>query len=314
MKRCAKVVMMCFLLTSVCPFFGCGQNSDTGTKYTVIYSQCNNAEPYRAAQNKLMEELFAKDPEVSLNILDGQADAAKQISQIENAIRLKPDLLIVAPLQRDALTKVMGEAMEAGIPTICVERDIVEPNYTTYVRCDNKAIGRLAGQFIVDHLTKKYGEPKGNLVEIQGMKGVEATNNRHDGAHEVFARYPNIKVIHDATANWMQGEAISRMEEALNANQEGIDVVYGHNDPTAYGAYLASKEKGRAEEILFVGVDGLAHEGVKYVEEGVLGATFEYPLCVDKAVEIGTKILKDPSFKPEKTYLMESRMITATEE
>ncbi|MEE8453093.1 MAG: substrate-binding domain-containing protein, partial [Thermoguttaceae bacterium] len=251
---------------------------------------------------------------VSLSILDGQADAAKQISQIENAIRLKPDLLIVAPLQRDALTKVMGEAMKAGIPTICVERDIVEPNYTTYIRCDNKAIGRLAGQFIVDHLTKKYGEPKGNLVEIQGMKGVEAANNRHDGAHEVFARYPNIKVIHDATANWMQGEAISRMEEALNAHQEGIDVVYGHNDPMAYGAYLATKEKNREKDILFVGVDGLAHEGVKYVEAGVLGVTFEYPLCVDKAVEIGTKMLKDPSFKPEKTYLMESHMITPAEE
>ena len=312
MKRLAQVTALCFLLAGVGLFSGCGQSNDTATKYTVIFSQCNNAEPYRAEQNRLMEELFAGDDEVSLSVLDGQADAAKQISQIENAIRLKPDLLIVAPLQRDALTKVMGEAVEAGIPTICLERDIAEPNYTTFIRCDNVAIGRMAGQFIVDKLTEKYGEPKGNMVEIQGMNGVKAANDRHDGAHEVLSKYPNIKVVHDATGNWMQGEAISRMEEALNANPEGIDVVYGHNDPMAYGAYLAAKEKGREKDILFVGIDGLAHEGVKYVEAGVFGATFEYPLCVDKAVEIGTKILKDPTFKPEKTYLMDSRMITAS--
>jgi ribose transport system substrate-binding protein len=97
--------------------------------------------------------------------------------------------------------------------------------------------------------------------------------------------------------------------EALNAHPVGIDVVYGHNDPMAYGAYLAAKEKGREKEMVFVGVDGLAHEGAKYVAEGVLGATFEYPLCVDKAVEIGMKIIKDPTFTPEKTYLMESRII-----
>jgi hypothetical protein len=31
---------------------------------------------------------------------------------------------------------------------------------------------------------------------------------------------------------------------------------------------------------------------------------------VDKAAEIGLRILNEPGFKPEKTYLMESRIIT----
>ncbi|MCP4010824.1 MAG: hypothetical protein GY726_15085, partial [Proteobacteria bacterium] len=61
----------------------------------VIFSQANFGEPYRAAQNKLMEELWAKVPDVELQVLDGQADAARQISQIETAIRQEPDLLIV---------------------------------------------------------------------------------------------------------------------------------------------------------------------------------------------------------------------------
>ncbi len=291
---------------------GCSKNPTDGNaatqKFLVIFSQCNNAEPYRAAQNRYLKELLGQESDVKLVIFDGQADAAKQISQIENAIRQQPDLLIVAPLQRDALTKVMGEAMAAGIPTICLERDIVEPNYTSYIRCDNREIGQLAGQWIVDHLTKKNGGPKGTLIEIQGMRGVEGAMNRHAGAHDVLSKYPDIKVVHDCTANWFQPEAMDRMAEALNANAD-IDVVYAHNDPMAYGAYLAAKEKGRAKDIAFVGVDGLATEGAKYVADGVLGVTFEYPLCVDKAAEIGLQILRSADFVPEKTYLMESRII-----
>lgn len=289
---------------------GCGESGASG-KRLVIFSQCNNAEPYRAAQNRRLQELFGSVTNVELVIHDGQADAAKQIAQIENSIRQKPDLLIVAPLQRDSLTKVMGEAMKAGIPTLCLERDILEPNYTSWIRCDNFKIGEMAGKWIVEHLTKKHGEPRGTLVELRGMQGVEGAINRHAGAHSVLTNYPKIKLIHDATANWFQPQAMDRMTEALNANPAGIDVVYAHNDPMAYGAYLAAKEKRREKEMVFVGVDGLPNEGAKYVAEGVLGVTFEYPLCVDKAFEIGTRILNEPGFKPEKTYLMESRIVAA---
>ena len=278
-------------------------------KKLVIFSQCNFGEPYRAAQNKLMEELWAQVPDVEFQIFDGQADAARQISQIENAIRQEPDLLIVAPLQRDSLAKVMGQAVDAGIPTICLERDIIEPNWTTYIRMDNRKIGQMVGQFVVDYLTKKYGEPKGNVVEIEGMKGVEGALNRHAGFWDVVSQYPNIVAVHTATANWFQPEAVDRMTEALNAVEQ-IDVVYGHNDPMAYGAYLAAKEKGRENEMIFVGVDGLDHEGVKYVKEGILACTVIYPLGVEQAVEVGKKILFEEGFEPPETYEVDSSIVT----
>jgi ABC-type sugar transport system substrate-binding protein len=34
-------------------------------------------------------------------------------------------------------------------------------------------------------------------------------------------------------------------------NNEKIDLVYGHNDPMAYGAYLAAKDAGRDKDIKF---------------------------------------------------------------
>jgi ribose transport system substrate-binding protein len=205
----------------------------------------------------------------------------------------------------------MGQAMDAGIPVICLERDILQPNYRTYIHSDNVAIGRLAGQFIVDQLQKKYGKPKGNVVAIRGLLGVEGEINRDRGAKEILGRYPEIRIVADPVADWIQAKAKDRMTEVLRA-QPHIDVVYGHNDPMAVGAYLAAKELGREQEIVFVGVDGLGGPagGIRKVMDGVLAATFVYPLCVDKAVEIGRRMLHEPGFRPEKEYVIESLMVT----
>ena len=49
---------------------------------------------------------------------------------------------------------------------------------------------------------------------------------------------------------------------------------------------------------------------LKKVLDGVLAATFYYPLAVDKAMEIGDRILRDPTFKPEKKYMLATEIIT----
>jgi ribose transport system substrate-binding protein len=300
-----------FLIAAVL-LAGCGTTKPPEKKqFFVAFSQCNNAEPYRAAQNALMEKLFAQAGDVKLVIADAQQDNSKQVAQVETFIRQKPDLLIVAPNERAALTAIMGQAIEAKIPTLCLERDILQPNYTSYVHSDNMEIGRLAGQFIVDQLQKKNGKPAGNVVQMRGLLGVEGEIKRDAGAKEVFAKYPGIKIVAEPVADWIQAKAKDRMTEVLRS-QPKIDVVYGHNDPMAIGAYLAAKELNREKEILFVGVDGLGGPagGIKKVLDGVLSATFVYPLCVDKTVEIALKMLHDPAFKPEKEYSLPSTLVT----
>ena len=296
---------------------GCGRYSSNKTgghkQFVVAFSQCNNAEPYRAAQNALMTSLFGKAADVKLVIADAQQDNSKQVAQVETFIRQKPDLLIVAPNERTALTAVMGQAMEANIPVICLERDILKPSYTSYIHSDNIAIGRMAGQFMVDHLKKKNGSARGNIVQMRGLLGVEGEMNRNAGAKEVLDKFPEVKIVAEPVADWIQAKAKDRMTEVLRA-QPSIDVVYGHNDPMAIGAYLAAKELGREKEMIFVGVDGLGGPagGIKKVMDGVLAATFVYPLCVDKAVAIGLKMLRDPQFHPEKEYTLPSEMVTST--
>src|SRR4051812_44858698 len=167
------------LVTLLALLTGCSSGPAPKKQFFVAFSQCNNAEPYRAAQNALMAKLFSDAPDVKLVIADAQQDNSKQVAQVETFIRQKPDLLIVAPNERAALTAVMGQAVEARIPVICLERDILQPSYTSYVHSDNVAIGRLAGQFIVDALTKKHGKPRGNMVEMRGLLGVEGEISRH---------------------------------------------------------------------------------------------------------------------------------------
>ena len=319
--KTTKSTIICLLLITIAGMTGCGRSgSDTSQnsapseqlkRHLVIFSQCNNAEPYRAAQNDLMAKLWSEKPDVDLEITDAQQDNSKQIAQIETAILRNPDLLIVAPNERGPLTKVMGKAMDAGIQVICLERDILEPNFTTFIGSDNRKIGRLAGQFIVDYLKDKNGSPSGNLVHMRGLLGVEGEINRHGGAQEIIEQHPDIKIIKEPVADWLQSRARERMTEVLSVEPE-IDVVYGHNDPMAIGAFLAAKEVGREQEMIFIGIDALGGPagGIRKVMDGVLAASFIYPLCIKEAVEIGDQMLRDPNFVPEKKYEVESLMIT----
>jgi ribose transport system substrate-binding protein len=280
--------------------------------YLVIFSQANNAEPYRASQNDSFKELWAEYSDVTFEIMDAQQDNSRQISQIETSIIKNPDLLIVAPNERGPLSEVMGKAKNAGIPVVCLERDIVDAdNYTTWIMSDNYSIGKLAGEYMVDLLIEKNGEPKGTIVDLRGSLGVEGEQKRFKGAWDVFDQYPGITQEAEAVCNWLQSEGRIRMTEILRAHNN-IDIVYGHNDPMAVGGYLAAKDLGLEDDIIFIGVDGLLGEagGIKKVIDGVLDATFTYPLCTEKAVEIGNKIMRDPAFTPEKVYEVASAMVT----
>jgi ribose transport system substrate-binding protein len=306
-RTSARVLLSLFALLLV----SCGPKNNGEKKYFVAFSQCNSAEPYRAAQNQRMQEIFGKKTDVQLVISDAQQDNSKQIAQIEAFIRQKPDLLIVAPNEGAPMANVMGRAMAAQIPVICLERDLTEPNYTTFVGADNLAIGKMAGEFMLSELKKKNGAARGKIVEIRGLLGVPAEMERYNGAHDALKPYPEIRFVHEAVADWLQSNARDRMVEILRAEPE-IDIVYGHNDPMAVGAYLAARELQRDKQMEFIGIDGLGGPsgGIKKVMDGVLTATFYYPLCVDKAAEIGDRILREPNFKPDKRYILQPKLIT----
>ena len=289
----------------------CGSHGPAGKRqYLVAFSQCDGASPYHAAQSERMGKLLGAYRDARLTIEDAQGDSATQVAQIEAFIQRKPDLLIVAPNDREAITEVMGKAMRAHIPTICLGQAISAPNYVTRIHSDNAMIGRMAGELIVQRLIRKYGRPVGSVVEMRGVPGEDYETDRDAGAKAVFAMYPNIEVVAEPVADWSEAKAHDRMIEVLHAYPV-VDVVYGHNDPMAFGAYQAARELERERGIAFVGVDGLGGPtgGIKGVLDGVLEATFLNPLGADEAVEIGNRMMRQPGFRPEADYAVRSETI-----
>jgi ribose transport system substrate-binding protein len=82
------------------------------------------------------------------------------------------------------------------------------------------------------------------------------------------------------------------MEAMLQANKK-IDIVYGHNDPAAEGAYIAAKNAGREKEMKFIGIDALPTPdgGIKSVMDGRISATYVYPTGGKDAIESAYKLL-----------------------
>ena len=78
------------------------------------------------------------------------------------------------------------------------------------------------------------------------------------------------------------------MTEVLRA-QPKIDVVYGHNDPMAIGAYLAAKELGRDKEMIVRRGGRFRRTGrwIQKVMDGVLAATFVYPFVSTRRFQSG---------------------------
>jgi ribose transport system substrate-binding protein len=111
--------------------------------------------------------------------------------------------------------------------------------------------------------------------------------------------------VFEADMQWLEPTARKEMESALAAHPE-IDLVYAHNDPGAHGAWLAAKQAGRA--IRFVGIDALPHEGVEYVKQGILDATFAYPTGGAEAIDAALKLLRGEAV--EKRIVLGTRLFT----
>ena len=142
---------------------------------------------------------------------------------------------------------------------------------------DHTEGGKLAGEEIVKYLTKKYGTPKGNVVDLEGIAEIVAAAQREKGFADVIAKYPDIKVVARADGGFNTDGANAVMTNILPA-QPNIDAVYGANDAETYGAITAIKAAdrfqpvGKPGHIYAIGVDGSA-PGINGIRDGSQDAT-----------------------------------------
>jgi ribose transport system substrate-binding protein len=269
--------------------------------YTIGMSQCNLNEPWRVQMNADIKNAAARHPNLKIIYKDASNDTLKQRSHVEEFVSAGIDLLIISPKEAQPLTDPVAKAMDAGIPVIVLDRRVVGDKYTCFIGADNKKIGKAAGEWI-----KQALEGKGKVVELKGLMTSTPAQDRHSGFMEGIAG-SKIEVIASPEMHWLEPDARKEMDSILS-RFDHIDLVYGHNDPGAHGAYLAAKSAGREKEMKFVGIDALPQEGVSYVKQGILDATFQYPTGGDVAIETALKILTKQPF--EKEIVLGSRLFT----
>jgi len=272
---------------------GCGKSSTQSDadkpaaplkQFVIGMSQCNLGEPWRVQMNADIQAAAGKHPELKIIFKDAQNDTLKQRAQVEEFVSSKVDLLLISPKEAQPLTEPVAKALEAGIPVIVLDRKLLGDKYTCFIGADNKTIGKAAGQWIVKTLGGK-----GNVVELMGLQTSTPGQDRHTGFLEGIAG-SDIKIIFSADMKWLEPSARTEMESALSRFDK-IDLVYAHNDPGAHGAYLAAKAAGREKSTKFVGIDALPQEGIAYVQQGIIDATFQYPTGGAQAIETALKIL-----------------------
>lgn len=269
--------------------------------YRIGMSQCNLGEPWRVQMNADIRAAAEAHPELEITYKDAQNDTLRQRAQIEEFISAGVDLIMVSPKEAAPLTEPVARAMDAGIPVIVLDRRILGDRYTCFIGADNRQIGEAAGKWIARTLGGK-----GRVVELQGLMTSTPGQDRHTGFIDAI-KSTRIDVIFAADMKWLEPNARKEMDSAL-ARFDDIDLVYAHNDPGAHGAWLAARAAGRDRDIRFVGIDALPQEGVMYVRQGSLDATFSYPTGGEEAVDTALQILNGNDVPREIT--LRSRVFT----
>jgi len=269
--------------------------------WVIGMSQCNLGEPWRVQMNADIRAAADALSTVRVVFKDAQNDTQRQRSHVEEFVSADVDLLIISPKEAAPLTPPVKRAFASGVPVIVLDRRVLGDDYTCFIGADNRLIGEAAGKWIAEVLGGK-----GRVVELKGLMTSTPGQDRNSGFRKGI-KGSGVKVIFEADMQWLEPNARKEIESAL-ARFDDIDLVYGHNDPAAHGAYLAARAAGRHRKMKFVGIDALPHEGLAYVKQGILDACFEYPTGGALAIETAVKILSGEEVPKE--FVVPSRMFT----
>jgi inositol transport system substrate-binding protein len=214
-----------------------------------------------------MTEYAASQPGVELVMVDSKEDVATQLSQVENFVTQQLDAIILIPANTDATDPMTKLAVDAGIPLVYVNRKPANlPEGVAYAGSDSIVAGRLQ----MEWLAEKLGG-KGNIVIMNGNLSQEAAQMRTAGVKEVAAKFPDIQIIKEDTANWSRAEGLALMENWLSTGDE-IHAVASNNDEMAIGALQAIEAAGKLGQILVGGVDA-SPDALAEMDKGRMNVT-----------------------------------------
>jgi ribose transport system substrate-binding protein len=204
-------------------------------KFTIGISNPFISSEYRtqmiAELQEVNKEYMDQGITTELVIESADTDVAGQIQQLQNLMAKNVNAILVNPGDVNGLNATLTEAVNKGIIVISVDQELNVPNVYN-VGIDQKAWAKTSAQWLADKLGGK-----GEVVEIEGFPGHPANVARMEGVDEVFAKYPDIKVLAKDTGKWDEATGQQVMSNFLSAypNLTG----YWTQDGMAIGALQA---------------------------------------------------------------------------
>lgn len=216
----------------------------------VGFVQVGAESDWRMANTKSMQETFTEANGYKFEMVDAQQQTQKQITAIRDFIQKDVDYIVLAPNTEAGWDTVLGEAKDAGIPVIIVDR-MIQTNddslFTAWVGSNFLQEGYDAVEALATALKEKGKDPTDgeiNIVTLQGTMGSSAQIGRTDGFAEKMSEYPNWKMLDRQSGDFTQEKGQEVMEAFLKS-YPNIDVVIAENDNMAFGAINAIKAAGK---------------------------------------------------------------------
>lgn len=235
---------------------------------------------------------------VKLVVVDAGDDAAKQTNDIEDLISRNVSVLIVNPVDSDAVAPAVQNAVSKGIKVISVDRVVNGVAVDCQIASDNAAGAKMATEYLIELI----GEGA-KAAELEGVPGASATIDRGAGFHEAADK--DLDVVASQTANFNRAEGMNVMENILQSCPE-VKGVFSHNDEMALGAVEAVLASGK--DIKIVGFDA-TDDAVAAVKSGKMAATVAQKpeLMGETAVQTAMKLINGETV--EKSLPVEVELI-----
>jgi len=146
---------------------------------------------------------------IDLQVQVSGPNAQKQIQQINAMVQAGAKAIVVYPISPTALNAAVKNACSKGVVIVAYDAAISEP-CAYNVTIDQLEAGRVTAEWLVKKLNGK-----GNIVAITGVPGTSVDTDRTKAAMEVFAKYPDIKIVNEAVGLWSQAVARTELSKIL---------------------------------------------------------------------------------------------------
>lgn len=245
---------------------------------------------------------------VELVVTDGQSDAQKQVTALENYISQGCDAIYVVPVDEESLKATIKEAEDAGIPVITHTTYYEEAS--AFISIDETEMGETIGGAAGEWMAETFGEDAEVEYAVLTQSTLPQTINRSNGIQSGIAKFvPNAKCVTTVDA-WLPDMGMEAAETILQAHPD-VKAIVGINDSGALGAYEACVAADVGDEFFIGGVDG-TETAIKNIVNGTIyrGTVDIGPLPTGvMAIDYAIKLVNGEEVPAE--TMVETKAITA---